>query len=159
MIQKEQTLKQSSLSLNTKANKELLEHQFLKIKEELSVLFQKIQDQPLLKGEDPEILIQEMLKFLFLIGKYKTKLTPSLKVDYVWHEFILCTRFYMEFCNHNYERYIHHSPGGEKKENHQLYIKTLKLYFLEFGGAPIDIWGDYHQDNDQDADCGSCFSS
>jgi hypothetical protein len=35
---------------------------------------------------------------------------PSRSVDIAWHEFILITREYENFCNHAYGGFLHHSP-------------------------------------------------
>lgn len=139
--------------------KEIINKQLEDIQTNIPILYDKLEAQPLLKGKDPEQLIREMLKFLFLVGKHKIKLTPALLVDYTWHEFILFTRFYMRFCSENYDRYLHHSPGGGEEENHKQFIQTIKLYFLEFGEAPSCIWGDYYHNDSSGLECGSCFSS
>lgn len=36
---------------------------------------------------------------------------PSQVVDDAWHEFILFTKDYCEFCNHAFGRYLHHTPA------------------------------------------------
>ena len=36
---------------------------------------------------------------------------PSLVVDDAWHEFILSTRFYSQFCRKALGRYLHHTPS------------------------------------------------
>jgi len=38
---------------------------------------------------------------------------PSQAVDAAWHEFILYTRPYTDFCNRVYGHYLHHMPGDE----------------------------------------------
>ena len=35
---------------------------------------------------------------------------PSQAVDEAWHEFILSTRFYNQFCQKAFGRYLHHTP-------------------------------------------------
>jgi hypothetical protein len=41
---------------------------------------------------------------------------PSVAVDEAWHEFILMTRRYEEFCNRAFGRYLHHAPAGQTQE-------------------------------------------
>jgi hypothetical protein len=36
--------------------------------------------------------------------------SPSLTVDEAWHEFVLHTQFYADFCMSRYGRFIHHVP-------------------------------------------------
>ena len=36
---------------------------------------------------------------------------PSKAVDEAWHEMILMTREYTEFCERAFGRYLHHTPG------------------------------------------------
>ena len=35
---------------------------------------------------------------------------PSKAVDFLWHDFILHTEDYQDFCRHAYGRTLHHSP-------------------------------------------------
>lgn len=44
---------------------------------------------------------------------------PLLIIDEMWHEFILVTRDYTQFCDRMFGRYIHHAPepgGGPKPD-------------------------------------------
>ncbi len=41
---------------------------------------------------------------------------PSVAVDEAWHEFILMTRRYEEFCTRAFGRYLHHAPAGQTNE-------------------------------------------
>lgn len=53
----------------------------------------------------------ECLKFLKLCASTPdTDFVPSRLVDEGWHEFVLCTREYMEFCQTECGGYIHHDP-------------------------------------------------
>lgn len=106
-------------------------------------------------AETSKMALEETLKFLFLIHYSESKLTPSLKVDYAWHEFILFTRCYHDFCNQHFGRYIHHHPGGDEKENHRNYLKTLQLYILNIGAPPKELWGDIASELYEEAQCGT----
>jgi hypothetical protein len=99
--------------------------------------------------------LSEVIKFLFLISETNQKLTPSQKVDLVWHEFILCTKMYNEICHTHFGRFVHHHPGGTDEENRQQYKITLKAYSEHFGEPPYFFWGtDQNFEN-----CGSCEAS
>lgn len=50
-------------------------------------------------------------------NKGKTILMPSESVDLIWHELILHTKYYHEFCNEFFGYYLHHTPTEENNEN------------------------------------------
>jgi len=37
---------------------------------------------------------------------------PTLEVDEAWHEFILHTKQYADYCSQKFGRFIHHVPGS-----------------------------------------------
>lgn len=41
---------------------------------------------------------------------------PSQVVDVAWHEFILFTRDYQQFCRHGFGRFLHHTPTEAMKK-------------------------------------------
>lgn len=45
---------------------------------------------------------------------------PSQIVDEAWHEFILCTRGYAEFCQRAFGRFLHHTPAESMKNPAQM---------------------------------------
>lgn len=123
---------------------------------EFTALAEKLQplsDNPLIT---PQVLLVEVLKFLHLAAGSDQSLSPSLLTDLAWHEFILCTRLYMKFCQDTFGRYIHHTPGGEKKENHRKYLQTIRHYIVAFGEPNKEIWGELAYNEWQDAQCGAC---
>jgi hypothetical protein len=59
-------------------------------------------------------LILAGLREFFLIchaAKMNTVSMPSQVVDVAWHEFILSTRAYEEFCQKAFGRFLHHMPA------------------------------------------------
>ena len=105
------------------------------------------------KTEVPTAL-SEVIRFLFLANQNREgMLTPSVRVDLAWHEFILCTRTYDDFCQRLFGKFIHHSPGGSKAKNHQQFMKTLSSYETEFGMPDIKYWGSTLK---HAANCGEC---
>ena len=125
-----------------------------KILNDNPVLVDKISAAAKIEAAEVPELLQEVVRFLYLIAQSEKRLTPSLPVDLGWHEFILCTRYYMDFCTEFFGRYIHHHPGGDEAENQQQYSLTLKLYAQEFGNPPQKYW-DYIS-IDIEVSCGSC---
>jgi|SRR5690242_6914330 len=47
---------------------------------------------------------------LYLDNAAAAKRPPSKELDTAWHEFILHTRQYAEYCINRYGRYVHHVP-------------------------------------------------
>ena len=106
--------------------------------------------------ENTEELLEETLRFLFLITKYNQTLTPSISVDLAWHEFILFTKLYQTFCDEHFGRFIHHNPDESKESNTNNYKKTIQLYILTFGEPKKDYWGEYASSEWKSSQCGSC---
>ena len=81
--------------------------------------------------------IAQYKNFLFLKKKYGGNyiLPPSSDIDKVWHEHILCTQHYSEFCDKFFGFYLHHTPESISKNNVCIeteFAKTRSLYFTEF---------------------------
>jgi hypothetical protein len=85
--------------------------------------------------------LTEVIRFLNLIAMSDTMLTPSVLIDLAWHEFILCTRAYGNFCERHFGRMIHHHPGGLAEKNREQFRRTLELYREHFGTPEPGIWG------------------
>ena len=103
-------------------------------------------------------LLEELIRFLSLVGYSKEILTPSKSVDLAWHEFILFTRLYQEFCKLKFGRFIHHTPDDNKKTNNRNYLKTIQKYIKYFGEPSVKIWGEFAHQEWIDSQCGSCTS-
>jgi hypothetical protein len=80
------------------------------------------------------------LKLLFP----KEKAAPWLAVDSYWHQFILNTVKYREFCDRTFGHYFDHTPGqpgGSRVEFLATLSRTRRLLRRTFGSAPKSIWG------------------
>lgn len=67
------------------------------------------------EGVDEKIAVrhfQELKKFLVVcsLNTGGQRITPSRKLDEVWHTFILFTKDYREFCNRYFGKMIDHKP-------------------------------------------------
>jgi hypothetical protein len=63
---------------------------------------------------DDATLVLETLRDYFGICQtagIKMVAMPSQVVDVAWHEFILFTRLYKEFCRKSFGRFLHHTPA------------------------------------------------
>ena len=79
-----------------------------------------------------------------LYGGGKTLGMPSQAVDVAWHEFILFTREYHEFCERAFGYYLHHTPEAALEEpparsfrrtvavvdRHQAHLAIAQMPFL-----------------------------
>lgn len=90
--------------------------------------------------------IEEYKKFIYLICVSNETLTPSQKVDEVWHLHLVHTRGYWDdFCTATLGREIHHTPteGGAAEDTRfrYAYQRTKERYAEEFDTEPpSDIW-------------------
>ena len=67
-------------------------------------------ERPALKRE-VERLLHEYLVFMWLRKLNPTeRITPSKRVDEAWHQHILFTREYAQFCRYHFGEFLHHAP-------------------------------------------------
>lgn len=71
--------------------------------------------------DEMQTYVPELLSFLVLASEQPTPMLSN-KVDTLWHQFILCTKDYLNFCYKYFGKFIHHTPksnvpisGLEKK--------------------------------------------
>ena len=86
---------------------------------------------------DSSQLLVELLKYLIITNDSKETTSPSYLVDLAWHEFILCTKYYHQFCSNKFGRFIHHTPGS--KPNKTSFSSTLEKYKNKYGLPPENI--------------------
>lgn len=90
--------------------------------------------------------INEYRKFLYLGVVADFEVTPSKVIDQVWHEHLLFTRAYDQFCREVLRRPFEHFPelvstGQQTSTFASQYQATLDLYEEEFDMTPPpDIW-------------------
>ncbi len=72
---------------------------------------ERIERKQLIAPELIDAAITEFKKYMALIGLGNRRLAMTSKeVDVVWHELILFTREYQEFCYSAFGEFIHHAP-------------------------------------------------
>ncbi|MGB0758090.1 MAG: glycine-rich domain-containing protein [Rubripirellula sp.] len=120
------------------------------------ILFSKIATALECDKSEVAVALSEVLRFLYLASVNEHgMLTPSARVDLAWHEFILCTRAYEQFCQEQFSRFIHHTPGGSRTNNRQQFRKTLECYESTFGNPQQHYWGTTEKSH---SSCGECES-
>ena len=63
-----------------------------------------------LSEEKAQILFEDLKRYLSLGFYTKLSLPPPRMIDKGWHEFILMTRDYSDFCHEYRGQFIHHQP-------------------------------------------------
>lgn len=90
--------------------------------------------------------IAEYKKYVYLGMVSDFSVTPSKIIDQVWHEHLLFTRAYANFCQEILCRDFDHNPELVPADDQTgvfqaQYLATLNLYRKEFGiEPPPDIW-------------------
>jgi hypothetical protein len=91
--------------------------------------------------------IWEYKKFVYLGVVSDFSVTPPMVIDKVWHEHLLFSRGYREFCTEVIDYNFDHNPellpaDGQTATFNAQYEDTLELYKKEFAGdPPEEIWG------------------
>lgn len=87
--------------------------------------------------------ILEYKKFMYLAATSNKMVSPSEIVDKVWHEHLVFTKSYQEFCD-LIGKQIQHIPSTHHKGEFQRFKEakeeTKILYNKEFGEQPKNIW-------------------
>jgi hypothetical protein len=90
-----------------------------------------------------EKAIVEYKKFMYLAATSDLMVSPSEIVDVVWHQHLIFTQSYKEFCDLAGKQ-IQHVPSTHNKDDFEKFKqakeRTKKLYNSVFGEQPTDIW-------------------
>jgi hypothetical protein len=103
---------------------------------------------------DAVAYFDELKKYLWLCNSVTTHRIPMLSrlVDEVWHQFVLFTTEYTDFCERFFGRYVHHTPNEAPSANDEpaqsetaltaaTNAEFAALYEREFGPLPR-LWDD-----------------
>ncbi len=99
--------------------------------------------------------LSEYKKFVYLGLISDFQVTPSKVIDVVWHEHLLFSKAYRDFCNEVIHQPFDHHPELLPMEDQTgrfsaQYLDTIELYKKEFDiEPPADIWGDTKFDKEQ----------
>jgi hypothetical protein len=100
--------------------------------------------------EEAEALFLEVKKYIVLGQSDPTRIWEmhSLRVDEIWHQFILFTAQYLDFCQRFFGRYIHHSPSNAPETKNEIAVPVASFAMFReryqelFGSSLPDIWYD-----------------
>lgn len=88
--------------------------------------------------------ILEYKKFMYLAATSDFMVSPSEITDIVWHQHLIFTQSYQDFCN-IIGKNIQHIPSTHNKEDFEKFRqakeRTIKFYERDFGKQPKNIWG------------------
>ncbi len=101
-------------------------------------------------AEEADELFREVKRYLVLanLDQDRSWNMYSLRIDEVWHQFILFTRQYTEFCNRFFGRYVPHNPSNAPKVELARPVETTtfeQFYarYLEVFEEPLPaVWYD-----------------
>jgi len=87
--------------------------------------------------------ILEYKKFMYLAATSKFMVSPSEIIDVVWHQHLIFTKSYQDFCK-ILGKQIQHIPSTHNREDYEKFFKakerTINFYEKEFGLQPKNIW-------------------
>jgi hypothetical protein len=90
-----------------------------------------------------ELAVLEYKKFMYLAAIADQIVSPSEIVDVVWHQHLVYTNSYNDFCKLAGKQ-IQHIPSTHNKEDFNRFKlareRTKLLYEKEFGEQPYEIW-------------------
>jgi hypothetical protein len=124
---------------------------FLALSYEAPFLIEKLlKDHVAETAEEAEALFREVKRYIVLTRSDCTKIWAmhSLRIDEAWHQFILFTKEYGEFCQRYFGSYVHHAPSNAPKSEEEKTIETASLsmfherYVQLFRSSPPDLWND-----------------
>ena len=101
-------------------------------------------------AEQASALFTEVKRYLVLnhIDRTKSWKMYSLRVDEVWHQFVLFTVEYSAFCDKYFGHYAHHAPsnapdpGFGHRAPEATFAEFTERYRQMFGAEPPDLWDD-----------------
>lgn len=100
--------------------------------------------------EEAEALFEEAKKYLILchLDSGAPWNMYSTRVDEAWHQFVLFTRQYTEFCHRYFGKFLHHNPSNdptvaEAPQENQTTFSEFETRYEEVFGEPLpEIWFD-----------------
>lgn len=94
-----------------------------------------------------ERAIVEYKKFMYLAATASAMVSPSEIVDIVWHQHLIFTKSYKDFCTILGKK-IEHIPSTHNRAEFEKFSqakeRTQKLYESHFGKQPSDIWDSHN---------------
>ena len=118
---------------------------------EAPYLIEKLVNDHVCTSEDEaRALFREVKRYLFLNRGDQSKIWEmhSLRIDEIWHQFVLFTRQYIDFCTRYYGAYLPHNPSNspDSVSAQSVSVATFQEfqeYYERVFGEPLpDCWYD-----------------
>lgn len=110
----------------------------------LNYLRAKLQEKYPNKSEsDYNVVLAGLVQFFQMVKESENNEVPmySESVDYTWHQFILNTREYHNFCQEYFGKFLHHIPSNQVSKDWRGDFNLRKFFIsssIEFGYNPFD---------------------
>ena len=100
--------------------------------------------------DEARALFREVKRYMVLVASDPTVVWSmySLRIDHTWHQFILFTQQYIEYCRMNFDKYMQHAPSTAPKTE-SLTRRTQSTFdmfadrYEELFAEPLpDLWYD-----------------
>ncbi len=102
---------------------------------------------------EAEQLFADTKRYLYLCTVADKPLAPPAVIDKGWHEFLMYTKDYQDFCIKHLGKFVHHTPNSTLRPHAVLRISdTSKLAAVHFGELSQN-WRVYANDCSPDYDC------
>lgn len=106
-----------------------------------------------LTGADATQLFADTKRYLYLCAVTNKPLAPPAVIDHGWHEFLMYTKDYQEFCATHFGKFVHHTPNPKLRPYAVLRVSdTSKLATKHFGDLSSN-WRVYSNDCAPESDC------
>jgi len=109
-----------------------------------------VKDHVVESADEARALFREVKRYLVMTAADPTVAWAmySLRIDQIWHQFILFTRQYINYCRHNFGRYVQHAPSTSPvhEGSARLAPSTFAMFsakYEELFDEPLpDLWYD-----------------
>jgi hypothetical protein len=140
---------------NIQLNEEQLDR--LRVIEEYDLWFiiERVRSKGIIAEHLTDQAVTEFKKYMALVALgYEELGMHSSEVDEIWHNFILFTREYGEFCDRACGHMIHHRPNTSRRpELPPTSVATFKDAYSTFFGTIPPIWQARNNDEILPGDC------
>jgi hypothetical protein len=109
-----------------------------------------VKDHVVESADEGRALFREVKRYLVLTDTDRTVAWAmySLRIDHIWHQFILFTRQYIDYCLQNFGNYVQHAPStapileGAARLTPSTFGMFADRYERLFGEPLPDLWYD-----------------
>lgn len=116
-------------------------------------LVQRFKHKLEMSDADAEQLFVDTKRYLYLCAISGKPLAPPAAIDQGWHEFLMYTKDYQEFCLKHLGKFVHHTPNPVLHPHEVLRISDTSQLAAEHFGELSQNWRVYADDCSPDYDC------